>query len=95
MLGLAAYSAHNATAWLTSSLEKQGYKRAGGVEADSLEEALQDRSKKRDRVLLRNVSSARLSEMLAGKNPGPTGKAAPVKAIADENRGFLLAFPSG
>ena len=39
-LWLGVFTAHNATDWLTSSYENQGYRTTGGVGAGSLEEAL-------------------------------------------------------
>ena len=39
-LWLGAFTAHNATDWLTSSYERRGYRMSGGIEADSAKEAL-------------------------------------------------------
>ena len=65
-LWLAAFTAHNATDWLASSYERQGYAMSGGIEADSADEALRDyREPKRHRVLLENASSDELGEVLA------------------------------
>jgi hypothetical protein len=64
-LWLGVFSAHNATDWLTSSFEKRGYRMTGRVEANSVKEVLHAyREPKRHRVLLQNVSSMRLSEMM-------------------------------
>ena len=64
-LWLGVFTAHNATDWLTYSYEKRGYKLIGGIEADSAKEGLRvSREPKRPTVLLENLSSAQLSEML-------------------------------
>ena len=69
-LWLGVYTAHNATDWLTSLYEKRGYKRIGGIEADSAEEGLRAyREPKQPTVLLENASSAQLSEMLTVTRP--------------------------
>ena len=63
-LWLGAFTAHNATDWLTSSYEKRGYKLTGGVEADSGKEALRaDREPKRPTVLLERASSGQPGEI--------------------------------
>jgi hypothetical protein len=73
-LWLGVFSAHNATDWPTSSLEKRGYRVTGGVEATSVKEALHSsRVAKRHRVLLENVSSRMLSEMLTGERSETVG----------------------
>jgi hypothetical protein len=64
-LWLGVFTAHNATDWLVSSYEKRGYKMTGGIEADSVKEALHSyREPKRHRVILENASSRQLSETL-------------------------------
>jgi len=63
-LWLGAFTAHNATDWLTSSYEKRGYRMTGYVEADSAKEALHAyREPKRPTVLLENASSGQLGEI--------------------------------
>jgi hypothetical protein len=67
-LWLGAFTAHNATDWLTSSYEKRGYRMSGGIEADSAKEALRAyRDPKRPTVLLENASSGQLGGTLAVK----------------------------
>jgi hypothetical protein len=67
-LWLAAFTAHNATDWLTYSYEKRGYRMSGGIEADSAKEALHAyRDPKRPTVLLENASSGQLGETLTVK----------------------------
>ena len=69
-LWLGVYTAHNATDWLTSLYEKRGYKRIGGIEADTAREGLRAyREPKRLTVLLENACSAQLSEMLTVTRP--------------------------
>ena len=64
-LWLGAFTAHNATDWLTSSYEKRGYKMTGCIEADSAKEALHAyQDPKRPTVLLENASSRQLGETL-------------------------------
>jgi hypothetical protein len=41
-LWLGVFTAHNATDWLTSSLEKRGYRMTGWIEANSIKEALRE-----------------------------------------------------
>jgi hypothetical protein len=73
-LWLGAFTAHNATDWLTCSFEKRGYRITGRVEANSVKEAVdRPREAKRHRVLLETVSSRQLSEMLAGERSKTVG----------------------
>lgn len=70
-LGLGVFTAHNATDWLTSSYEKRGYKRIGGVEADSAKDGLRAyREPKRPTVLFESLSAAQLSELLTVTRSG-------------------------
>lgn len=63
VLWLGVFTAHNATDWLTSSYQKQGYRMTGGIEADSPNEALRAyREPKGHRVMVENASSGKPGE---------------------------------